>query len=191
MNNLDISGNDSFSILFSEPKEIEFLDIKFDFELSADHFIEWLKAEGEDIIGDYKVDVSSMCEYSCLYTAMMLSEVELKGDLKIYYGNFGFCGHYWLGYTFNDEMYFIDLTLQQFNPNAPKIAITKPSNARIFGNYSWLSEGEPIKDYLERQRAFMFYTNPKTMEKPKYEGPRFDTPTYHTDSILYIANHLE
>jgi len=162
-------GADSFSLLFSTPKEIEFVDMKFDFELSTDHFIEWLKAEGEEVIGDYKIDVSSMCEYSCLYASMMLSDKELKGDMKIYYGKFGFWGHYWLGYTINGEEYFIDLTLQQFNQNAPKLAISKASNERVSGNYSSLSDGEPIKNYLERQRAFMFYTNPKTMEKPEYK----------------------
>ena len=162
-------GADSFSLLFSTPKEIEFVDVKFDFELSTDHFIEWLKAEGEEVIGDYKIDVSSMCEYSCLYASMMLSDKELKGDMKIYYGKFGFWEHYWLGYTFNGQEYFIDLTLQQFNQNSPKLAVSKASNERVSGSYSSLSDGEPIKDYLERQRAFMFYTNPKTMEKPQYK----------------------
>ena len=33
-------GADSFSLLFSKPKEIQFIDMKFDFELSPDHFIE-------------------------------------------------------------------------------------------------------------------------------------------------------
>ena len=162
-------GADSFSLLFSKPKEIQFIDMKFDFELSPDHFIEWLKAEGEEVIGDYKIDVYSMCEYSCLYASMMLSDKQLKGDMKIYYGKFVFWEHYWLGYTFNGQEYFIDLTLQQFNENAPKLAISKAINERVSGSYSSLSEGEPIKDYLERQRAFMFYTNPKTMEKPEYK----------------------
>lgn len=159
---------DNYSLLFSKSKEIEFLDIKFDFDLSPDHFIEWLKAEGETIIDDYKIDVGSMCEYSCLYVSMMLAGKKLQGDLKIYYGKFGFWEHYWLGYIFNGEEYFIDLTLQQFNPNAPKIAISKAMNERVGGSYSSLSEGEPIKEYMERQKAFMFYTNPKTMKRPKY-----------------------
>jgi hypothetical protein len=164
---IDLSPlNNSFGLLFSEPRHIDFLDLKFDFEISPDHFIEWLKKEGEDIIGDYKTDVSSMCEYSCLYIAMMLSDCKLAGDMKIYYGKFGFWEHYWIGYLYNGEEYFIDLTLQQFNPGAPKLAISKAYNRRESGSYSSLSDGEPIKDYLDRQMAFMFYTNPKTMEQP-------------------------
>ena len=164
---------DSISLLFSPPKEIEFLDIKFDFELSADHFIEWLKVEDMEVVGNYKIDVSSMCEYSCLYVFMMLSDAKLKGDMKIYYGKFGFWEHYWLGYTLDNQEYFIDLTLQQFNENAPKIAISKASNERVSGSYSYLSDGEPIQEYLERQEAFKFYTNPKTMQKPCYTQQQF------------------
>ncbi|MCC6447955.1 MAG: hypothetical protein IT215_04655 [Chitinophagaceae bacterium] len=70
---------------------------------------------------------------------------------------------------FIEQEYFIDLTLQQFNPKAPKLSISKASNERVSGSYSSLSEGEPIKGYLERQRAFVFYTNPKTMQKPEYK----------------------
>jgi hypothetical protein len=154
---------DNFGLLFAQPKQIEFLDIKFDFEISPEHFIEWLKAEGEEVIGDYKIDVTAMCEYSCLYIAMMLSEHKLKGDMKIYYGKFGFWEHYWIGYTYNDQEYFIDLTLQQFNPNAPKFAISKAINERVSGSYSSLSDGMPIKEYLEDIRAFMFYIDPRTI----------------------------
>ena len=157
---------DNFGLLFSTPKEIEFLDQKFDFEISPDHFIEWLKKEGEEIIGDYKIDVGTMCEYSCLYIAMLLSNKQLKGDMKIYYGKFGFWEHFWIGYNYNNQEYYIDLTLQQFISNAPKLAITKAHNERVSGSYSYLSEGESIKVYLERQNAFIYHVNPITMEKP-------------------------
>lgn len=161
---------DSFNLLFSAPKELEFLNIKFDFDISPDHFIKWLELEGEEIEGDYKFDVGAMCEYSCLFIAMMLHDKELEGEMKIYYGKFGFFEHYWVGYTFRGEEYFIDLTLMQFVDDAPKLSITKAENKRVSGGYSYIDDGdvayETIHDYIKRQRAFMFYTNPKTMKKP-------------------------
>jgi hypothetical protein len=156
----------SFDLLFSPPKEIEFLDKKFDFEINPDHFIEWLKKEEQEVTGDYKIDVSTMCEYSCLYVGMMLHDTTLQGEMKIHYGKFGFWEHYWLGYTFEGQEYFIDLTLRQFNQNAPKLAISKAINERVAGCYSSLSEGTSIEEYIQSKRAFEFYTNPKTMEKP-------------------------
>src|ERR1044071_6101431 len=102
-----ISGHD---LLFGEPAELEFIRKRFDFTINPDHFIEWLKAEGETITGKYGYDVSSMCEYACLYVSMMFYKRKLKGELKVYYGRFGFFEHYWIGYEVNGEEYFIDLT---------------------------------------------------------------------------------
>ena len=51
--------------------------------------------------------------------------------MKIYYGKFGFYEHYWIGYTFKDEEYFIDLTLRQFVNEAPKLSITKAENKEL------------------------------------------------------------
>lgn len=159
---------DNYGLLFSTPRKIEFLDQKFDFEISPDHFIKWLKEEGEEVTGDYKIDVGTMCEYSCLYIAMLLSDRQLDGDMKVYYGKFGFWEHFWIGYKYKNQEYYIDLTLQQFISDAPKLAITKAHNERVSGSYSYLSEGELIKDYLERQNAFLYHVNPKTMEKSVY-----------------------
>ncbi len=161
-----MEAKSSFDLLFGKPKEINFLDVSFDFKIDPIHFMEWLKLEGEDLTGEYATDCSSMCEYSCLYIAMMFHDKELKGDMKIYYGNFGFWEHYWIGYLVDGAEYFIDLTLKQFCRHAPKLSITKASNESVAGSYSYLSEGESLKDYVIRQKAFMLYANPITMEKP-------------------------
>jgi len=172
----------SFDLLFKQPARIQYADINFDFKIDTDHFIEWLKIEGEDVTGDYKYNVGSMCEYSCLYIGMLLNGVKLNGDMKIYYGKFGFWEHYWIGYVYEGMEYFIDLTLMQFIDDSPELAISKLSNEP--NGYSFLSDGEPIEDYIKRQRAFDFYTNPKTLIKPLLETPSFlkENPF---DSIKY------
>ncbi len=156
-------------LLFSKPKTLKFLRPKLDFKINPNHFIKWLKAEGETIEGVYHQDVSNMCEYSCLYIAMMLDGVKLQNEPLVYYGQFGFWEHYWIGYTFNKKKYFIDLTLCQFNPLAPKLSITESTNERASGCYSYFSEGTPISQYVKYRKGFDFYTNPKTMEPPKYK----------------------
>ena len=66
----------------SSPPPMTFINPKLDFELVPNHFMKWLKLEEQDVIGDYKTDCSSMCEYSCLYVSMILNETKLKGNLK-------------------------------------------------------------------------------------------------------------
>lgn len=153
-------------LLFGKPREISFLDIQFDFELSPEHFMKWLELDGEEVTGDYKWDCNSMCEYACLFVAMLFHDKKLKGELKIYYGKFGFWEHYWIGYLIDGQEYFIDLTLKQFIEDAPELAITKATNERVSGSYSYLSDGETLKEYIEQQRAFQFYCDPVTMTKP-------------------------
>jgi hypothetical protein len=174
----------SFDLLFGTPKELEFLEKEFDFKLDPDHFIKWLAAEGQEITGDYRHDVGSMCEYSCLYIAMLLSDKQLKGNMKIYYGDFGFFEHYWIGYTIDGIEYFIDLTLQQFDKNAPKLAIVKAINEKVSGCYSYLSEGESPQEYLKRKEAFKFYSNPITMAPAPYKIPEFKLNTLHLNDPL-------
>ena len=172
----------NLSLLIAEAKEIEFLDMDFDFDISPNHFIAWLIAEGEHITGDYRIDVVSMCEYACLYITMMLSDKELEGDMKVYYGEFNFMGHFWIGYLYKGQEYFIDLTLKQFKSNAPKLAISKYMNEKIRGSYSFSCDGQPIKEYLKETDAFKFYTNPKTMETPTI--PSFlAQPLYTFDNL--------
>lgn len=157
---------DNAQLLFGEPKEMVFINPKLDFELSPEHFIKWLELEGMDITGDYGFDVCSMCEYACLYIGMMFYKKKLKGELKIYYGKLGFWEHYWVGYFVNGKEYFIDLTLKQFIKDAPELSISEARNERVPGQYSYLSEGTPLSEYVEGQRAFEFYHNPITMQEP-------------------------
>lgn len=164
----DLQENSSFNRLFEEPKDVKFIDKEFDFSLDPDHFIRWrveeAKRDGDDfdyVPGDYRHNCGSECEYSCLYTAMMLHDKELESEPVIYCGNFGFWEHYWIGYTYKGQEYFIDLTLMQFLPQSPKLAISLPSNDK--NGYNWFEDIEPetISHYLERQGAFGFYIDPK------------------------------
>ena len=151
----------SFDMLFRPFREIQYENVELDFKLDPAHFLKWLEAEQQDITGDYVQDVSSMCEYSCLYTAMMLAEAKLESVPTIYYGNFGFWEHYWIGYIWKGQEYFVDLTLAQFVKTAPKLAISKAINE--LDGYSHNYPPQSIHDYLKDKRAFEFYVNPKTI----------------------------
>lgn len=157
---------DNMELLFGKPKELTFIRRRFDFTITPESFIKWLKVEDEDITGNYAYDVTSMCEYACLYVSMLFYKYKLKGEMKIYYGKFGFFEHYWVGYLIDGKEYFLDLTLKQFVKDAPELAIINAHNERIAGMYSYLSEGEPINEYVERQRAFEFYAHPVTLKRP-------------------------
>jgi len=159
-------GND---LLFGKPIDKEYLDVEFDFTLDPDHFMSWLALQDdiEKQTGNYQVDCCSMCEYSILYISMLLHDRELAGELEIMYGNFGFWEHYWVRYNYKGEQYYIDLTLQQFDPTAPRLAISKATNNKVAGEYNhYVVDGELMVDYIERQRAFMFYPDPKDLKKP-------------------------
>lgn len=178
---------DGMDLLFGTPSPITFLKKKFDFRISPRRFMKWLKAEGEEVTGNYIADCGSMCEYACLYVSMLLHEKKLKGKLVIYYGKFGFWEHYWLGYTIDGEEYFIDLTLKQFISNAPKLAVTKAVNERVAGSYSYLSEGTPIAEYIEEKEAFRFYINPHTMKPASEVIPEYDL----SSGVISLTKALE
>ena len=137
---------------------MEFITPDLDFELDPDHFMQWLKMENQEVFGDYKSDCSGMCEYSCLYISMLLSETKLKGDLKIIAGNMGFWEHYWMSYTLDGIEYFIDLTLQQFVSDSPKCSITLGGDEVDNGyrNFFYMD----VKEYLEEKSAYAYYVNP-------------------------------
>jgi len=151
----------SYDMLFHPFRDIKHEEIEFDFKLDPDHFIKWLAAEGEELTGDYQHDVSRMCEYSCLYIAMMLSNMELESTPMLYYGNFGFWEHYWIGYIWKGQEYFVDLTLSQFIKTAPKLAVSKAINE--LDGYSFDFPPDSIFDFIKEKRAFEFYINPKTL----------------------------
>ena len=145
----------------SPPPPMEFIEPDLDFELDPNHFIEWLKAEDQEVVGNYKTDCSSMCEYSCLYVSMLLHGTKLKGELKIIAGSFGFWEHYWLSYKLDGIEYFVDLTLQQFVSDSPKCSVSI-SKGEVDNGYRSFYYME-IEDYLKEKKAFDFYTNPKNI----------------------------
>jgi len=149
------------------PTDMEYLEPDLPFDIDADHFIEWLQAEDLGEGDTYQEQVSSMCEYSCLYIAMKLILDGFKGDMKIHCGKFGFWEHYWLEYNHNGEKLFIDLTLQQFIPTAPRLAITKAHENRT-GYTGHIEEyvdySQSIEEYCKEKRAFMFYKLPQSIK---------------------------
>ena len=165
-------------MLFGTPNEKEYLDVEFDFTLDPDHFMKWLGECDElvdDLTGDYKYDCGSMCEYAILYISMLLHDKELEGELEIMYGNVGFWEHYWMRYKFRGESYHIDLTMMQFDPEAPKLAISKAVNNKVSGEYNHIDDdGELMVDYIERQRAYMFYPDPVNLKKPEKKVGHID-----------------
>ena len=140
----------------------EFIEPKLDFKIDTELFLGWLSFEDKyyEEENSYAKKVSSMCEYSCLFVAMFLYKKKLKGDLRIIYGKYGFWEHYWLKYTLNGKAYYLDLTLQQFIPESPKFAISQAKQNAYGYNSNYENEGETIKDYVERKRAFQFYEDP-------------------------------
>ncbi len=155
--------------LFKPFSKVKFIKKEFDFNLSPDHFIKWLEVEDEYFEkGKYKDTVSGMCEYSCLYVSMLLYDKKLKGDMYVQEGDFGAYNHFWIEYVVDNKTYIIDLTLQQFLPDSPKLAISLKQYDEMGYNFSENNEYRiTIKEYIEKKKAFKFYTNPKTLVKPK------------------------
>ena len=140
--NKPVSWDDPFS-------RVKFVNEKFDFTISPDKFIKWLVEIGEEIIGDYKIDVTTMCEHGCFYIAKVLKGKKLKSKLMIHEGKFGFWDHTWISYMKNSQEFYIDLTLQQFLPYAPKLAISKASDNK--NAYKPLGEPEDVYEFFKRQ----------------------------------------
>jgi len=145
--------------------KLQYLDIELDFSLDPEHFIEWLKTEDDDIHGDYGKDVSTMCKFGCLYIGMLLYNSVLDSELMLHKGTYGIFEHYWIGYRYNGNYYYIDLTLKQFDKSSPKLAIINASE-NIFGGYQSL-ESLPLKEWVSEKKGFEFYTNPITMQIPE------------------------
>lgn len=164
----DFNLPSKFDKLFKPTKELEYIENTLDLEISTSNFIEWLTLENDYMTGVYKEDVSSMCEYSCLYLSMLFHGKNLDGDLKIYYGEYGFWEHFWMGYNYKGNIYFIDLTLMQFEDDAPKLSITKLDENGKNGSYEWDDEYIiDVDEYVKSKDAFEFYVNPHTMIKPE------------------------
>jgi len=93
---------------------------------------------------------------------MILFNMKLQSTPTIYFGNFGFWEHFWIGYFWKGQEYFIDLTLVQFLKTAPKLAVSKAINE--LDGYSHNYPPESIFDYIKRKRAFEHYINPKSIQ---------------------------
>ena len=125
---------------YPTPKELRFIKPK--------NFVKWLNKIGEEIDhDDYCYSVTSMCEYSCLY----ICQKALKNNfdptrLKICYGNYGWGEHYWM---MLDDEWFVDLTLAQFIPDAPRLAITSRQEAVGMSAYHAYDENFYAQSYTE------------------------------------------
>lgn len=96
-----------------------------------DKMIEDLSIIEDDIdfefTGDYAQDVCSLCKNATAWAIIQLEKTssEIKNDIKIIDGNFGWGEHTWLIYK---DRYYIDLTLAQFLNYAPKLSILEVSD---------------------------------------------------------------
>jgi hypothetical protein len=142
----------------------EFVTPELDINIDINNFLAWLEAEKRDTDfdadKDYAHNVGSMCEFSCLYISMLFRDTELKGDLKVVYGQYGWWEHYWMSYTFEGVEYFLDLTLQQFVKESPKFSISLAKQNAHGYNFDEEYEHQDFREYLEDKRGFMFYANP-------------------------------
>ena len=146
---------------FTTPHVPTFINPELDFKVDPEHFMKWLATEDEEVTGDYRNDCGSMCEYSCLYLSMLLYNQELKGELTIICGNYGWWEHYWMKYKLNGITYYLDLTLMQFVEEAPKFAITLEHQNPKGYNSKYDMDGQDFRKYVDEKRGFDFYTNPK------------------------------
>jgi len=147
---------------FSALHTPEFVEPELDIKIDPDHFIDWLKKEDKDFeeSKSYAYNVSSMCEYSCLYIAMLFHDKKLKGDLRIVYGKYGWWEHYWMKYTLDGVAYYLDLTLQQFVETAPKFSISLAKQNTHGYNSNYEEEAKTIEEYVNNKMGFEFYVNP-------------------------------
>lgn len=173
MEKLDL-GNDifdstpivsQFDRLFKPFYKPEFINLDLGFEIDTNEFLEWLRVENPDFneLGTYKDNVASMCEFSCLFLAMKFCKSPISDRFSIVCGDFGFWEHYWVEYKYNDKVYIIDLTLQQFVPDAPELAISerKYNEQGYRVHFEYIDDGVSFMDYCIDKKAFMFYNIPQ------------------------------
>jgi hypothetical protein len=157
----------AFDLLTSKPEKLEFLDIDLGFQLDPRHLLRWLEAahtedeyDSFEITGIYSQDVACECEFSCLYMALLLDDMTFEKEPVIYDGSFGFWDHFWTAFFIDGKEYFVDMTLAQFMPEAPKVAITE---ARKYEKaYRWHDEIFPktFSHYLEYVHAYDRFPEP-------------------------------
>lgn len=116
-------------------------------------FLEWLKLEWRDISWEYRNIINWECEHFCLFYGMLNFD-KLKEHKIIYAKQGGIWGHY---YIFDGEKY-IDYTLWQFGKEYPEEH--EWENPPLWFREIWRYS---LKDYVESQRAFMFYKDPRNI----------------------------
>lgn len=115
---------------FYEPESLDIINY-----LSIRKFLAYLITNREATKADpYHRAVSSMCEYWVWWAYHKLKNKKHSGWIDYISGYFGFWEHHWIRYKYNGESYFVDMTLAQFNPIYPKIAVTKEIEARLVKN---------------------------------------------------------
>lgn len=116
---------------------INYIDINLPFNINPNQFIEWLKTmDNEPLTGNYNIDVTRMCKFACYYILLEAKKYNFNlKRLKHCSGYYGIANHDWM---LLDNKYIIDLTLQQFEINAPKLAIIDIQNEQ--GKYKAISQ---------------------------------------------------
>lgn len=120
-----------------QPKRVThtFYKVDLPFEVDTEQFIEWLKqVDDGEITGQYEIDVTTMCHFGALYLSKQAAFANVPAErFKICAGTYDWFEHVW---CMLDDTYFVDLTLKQFIPEAPKLAITHKEKAVGPGAYS-------------------------------------------------------
>ena len=118
-----------------------------------DKFIQWLKLEWRDINCDYRYLVNWECEHFCLFY-WMLNYENLQEAKIIIWKQWNLWEHFYI----KDKWKYIDLTIWQFWDKYPEIYIWDKL-------LEWITELEiyPLKQYIDKQRAFIFYKDPNTI----------------------------
>ena len=140
-----------FDVISKPQKQLEYVKSNLDFLLCPSEFLEWLKKADEHNEGEYAEAVSSNCEYSCLWICGKLINKNLKGDMQVCYGKFGFWEHYWISYTLEGIEYYLDLTLAQFVNDAPRFAVTLAEDSQADTTYNDVYK-TPMKEYFDSQK---------------------------------------
>ena len=99
-----------------------YIDLDLDFHISPRNFLEWLVINNDENFSNvYARDVVSKC-FQAVYFIYLRAKIDNFDLSRLkhchgYYSNFD---HHWI---LLDNRYIIDLTLKQFEIDAPKLAI--------------------------------------------------------------------
>jgi hypothetical protein len=112
-------------------------------------FLKWLEKEWRDITWDYSYDVNWECEHFCLFYGMLKYGEDIENYKVCIWKVDWLWEHYFIKY----KWIYIDWTYQQFNKNVRSIIYSTTPTTSVRIEFS-------LKEYIDNQRAFMFYKNP-------------------------------